>query len=63
LKGEIVVVIGGGTGAEPVDLDALTERARALVAEGLRPRDAAREAAGESASTNEIYARLMGPPR
>jgi 16S rRNA (cytidine1402-2'-O)-methyltransferase len=63
VRGEVVVVVGGRTDPGGVDLEAMTERARALVAGGLRPRAAAREAAAGTASTNEIYARLVDPAR
>jgi 16S rRNA (cytidine1402-2'-O)-methyltransferase len=62
LKGEIVVVIGGADPFEPPDPDALVEEARALVAGGIRARDAAKQVAKRhGASANEIYERLLEP--
>jgi 16S rRNA (cytidine1402-2'-O)-methyltransferase len=66
-KGEIVVVVGGATEHEPVDLDACAADARHLIAEGMRIRDAARLVAERrGASANAVYRRLtdtsVGPP-
>jgi 16S rRNA (cytidine1402-2'-O)-methyltransferase len=63
LKGEIVVVIGGAGPSDPPDPNQLLAEARALVAEGTRPREAARSVAKRhDASANEIYRRLVGKP-
>ncbi|MEP6973076.1 MAG: 16S rRNA (cytidine(1402)-2'-O)-methyltransferase, partial [Actinomycetota bacterium] len=60
LKGEVVVVVGGCEDQRPADEDALVERARMFVAEGMRPREAARAVGeGQGASTNAIYRRLI----
>ena len=56
LKGEVVVVIGGASSADAPDIDALVEETRTLVADGERPRDAAKVVAERHrASANEIY--------
>ena len=56
LKGEVVVVIGGASSADAPDIDALVEETRTLVADGKRPRDAAKVVAEQHrASANEIY--------
>jgi 16S rRNA (cytidine1402-2'-O)-methyltransferase len=60
LKGEVVVVIEGAREPEPLDLEALAGEARALIAGGVRKRDAAAQVAREhGASTNEIYRLLV----
>ena len=60
LKGEVVVVLEGSREPHPVDLEALVDEARALVAAGMRKREAATEVAHErGASVNEIYRKLV----
>jgi 16S rRNA (cytidine1402-2'-O)-methyltransferase len=60
-KGEIVLVVRGGTGAEPADLEEAVELARGYVAKGESPSRAAARAARESGrSKREVYDRLVG---
>jgi 16S rRNA (cytidine1402-2'-O)-methyltransferase len=60
LKGEIVVVVEGAREPEPSDVDELVEEARALVAAGMRKREAASQVArARGGSANEIYRRLV----
>jgi 16S rRNA (cytidine1402-2'-O)-methyltransferase len=60
-KGEIVLVVRGGTGAEPADLEEAVELARGYVAKGESPSRAAVRAARESGrSKREVYDRLVG---
>jgi 16S rRNA (cytidine1402-2'-O)-methyltransferase len=60
LKGEVVVVLEGAREPHLVDLEALVDEARALVAAGMRKRDAAAEVAhARGASANEIYRKLV----
>jgi 16S rRNA (cytidine1402-2'-O)-methyltransferase len=60
LKGEVVVVVGGMQDRAPADEDALVERARALMAAGMRSREAARAVTErQGVSTNAIYRRLI----
>jgi 16S rRNA (cytidine1402-2'-O)-methyltransferase len=60
-KGEIVLVVRGGTAAEVSDLDEVVGRARGYVAEGESPSRAAARAARESGwSKGEVYNRLVG---
>ena len=60
LKGEVVVVLEGSREPHLVDLEALVDEARALVAAGMRKREAATEVAHErGASVNEIYRKLV----
>jgi 16S rRNA (cytidine1402-2'-O)-methyltransferase len=60
-KGEIVLVVRGGTGAEPADLEEAVELARGYVANGESPSRAAARAARESGrSKREVYDRLVG---
>jgi len=62
VKGEIVLVVRGGTAAEVLDLDEVVERARGYVAVGESPSRAAARAARESGrKKGEIYARLVEP--
>ena len=69
LKGEVVVVVGGSEDQEPADEDAMVERARTLVAAGMRSREAARVVTErQGVSANAIYRRLLpgegrGPER
>jgi 16S rRNA (cytidine1402-2'-O)-methyltransferase len=61
LKGEVVVVVEGATEPAAVDLDACEAEARALVAEGMRKRDAAHAVAERhGVSANDLYGRLVG---
>jgi len=61
LKGEVVVVVEGATEPPVVDLDACVEEARALVAGGMRKRDAAHDVAERrGVSANDLYGRLIG---
>jgi 16S rRNA (cytidine1402-2'-O)-methyltransferase len=61
LKGEVVVVIDGAPDAAAVAFDDALSRARALVAEGRRKRDVAKQVAADTgASANAIYERLVG---
>jgi 16S rRNA (cytidine1402-2'-O)-methyltransferase len=60
LKGEVVVVVGGSDDESSADEDALVERARALVATGMRTREAARAVTErQGVSANAIYRRLI----
>ena len=60
-KGEIVLVVRGGTGAGPVSLEEAVELARGYVEEGKSPSRAAARAAKETGwKKGEIYARLVG---
>ncbi|MGH2595953.1 MAG: 16S rRNA (cytidine(1402)-2'-O)-methyltransferase [Actinomycetota bacterium] len=60
LKGEVVVVVGGMKEGGPVDEEALVERARSLVAGGMRSREAARAVTErQGVSANAIYRRLI----
>lgn len=62
LRGEVVVVIEGAAEAEADGLASL-EEARALVAAGVRKREAAhRVAAARGASANELYRALLEAP-
>ncbi len=59
-RGEVVVVIEGARESEHVDLEQLVGEARALVAAGMRKREAAAEVARKhGASTNEVYRALV----
>ena len=56
LKGEVVVVIGGASGDDVPDIQALVGETQVLVADGERPRDAAKLVAERHrSSANEIY--------
>jgi len=60
LKGEVVVVVGGMQDGGPADEEALVERARSLVAGGMRSREAARAVTErQGVSANAIYRRLI----
>jgi 16S rRNA (cytidine1402-2'-O)-methyltransferase len=60
LRGELVVVLEGSRELEAPDLDELVGEARALVASGMRKRDAAAEVARtRKASANTIYRALV----
>ena len=59
LRGEVVLVLGGGAAAE-ADVDAAVAEALTLVEGGMRPRQAATEAAERSgAPLREVYRRLL----
>jgi 16S rRNA (cytidine1402-2'-O)-methyltransferase len=61
-KGEIVLVVRGGTAAGPATFEEAVELAQKYVAEGESPSRAAARAARESGwKKGEIYARLIGP--
>lgn len=61
VKGEIVLVVRGGTAAVEPDFDETVERARGYVAEGESPSRAAARAAREAGmKKGEVYARLVG---
>ena len=60
LKGEVVVVVGGMQDQGPTDEEVLVERARSLVAAGMRSREAARAVTErQGVSANAIYRRLI----
>jgi 16S rRNA (cytidine1402-2'-O)-methyltransferase len=60
-RGEIVLVVRGGTIEEPPDFEKAVERARAYVAQGESPSRAAARAARESGrKRGEVYDRLVG---
>ena len=60
-KGEIVLVVRGGTGAGEANIEEVVELARGYVAKGESPSKAAARAAQESGrKRGEIYARLVG---
>lgn len=60
VKGEIVLVVRGGTTAEPESLEEVVERARLYVAEGESPsRAAGRAARGSAWRRGEVYDRLV----
>lgn len=60
-KGEIVLVVRGGAGAETPDLETAVEKARGYVAGGEGPSRAAARAAKESGRKKaEIYTRIVG---
>jgi 16S rRNA (cytidine1402-2'-O)-methyltransferase len=61
-KGEIVLVLRGGTGAEPAGFEEAVELAREYVAQGESPSRAAARAARESGRRRaEIYDRIVEP--
>jgi 16S rRNA (cytidine1402-2'-O)-methyltransferase len=60
-RGEIVLVVRGGTGTEPAGFEEAVELARGYVSEGESPARAAARAARESGRRRaEIYDRLIG---
>ncbi|CAN5220600.1 16S rRNA (cytidine(1402)-2'-O)-methyltransferase [soil metagenome] len=60
VRGEVVLVIRGGTAEPPMDFEEVVERARGYVAEGESPSRAAARAAKESGrKRGEIYERLV----
>ncbi len=61
VKGEVVLVVRGGTGAGPAGFEEVVELARGYVAKGESSSRAAARAARESGrKKGEIYARLVG---
>lgn len=61
-KGEIVLVVRGGTVAEEPDFEEVVERAKGYVAGGESPSRAAARAARESGiKKGDVYARLVEP--
>ncbi len=61
VKGEIVLVVRGGTEVEPADFEETVDLARRYVAQGESPSRAAARAARESGRRKgDIYARLVG---
>jgi 16S rRNA (cytidine1402-2'-O)-methyltransferase len=61
MRGEAVVVVEGDREGSPVDLEAATAEARALVAGGTKKREAARRVASDTGLTaNAIYRELLG---
>lgn len=59
LKGEVVLVVGGATAPAAGDPDAAVAQARAAVAAGTKPREAAKEAAAaHGVRANDVYERL-----
>jgi 16S rRNA (cytidine1402-2'-O)-methyltransferase len=61
VRGEVVLVVRGGTGAAPAGFEEAVELARGYVAKGESPSRAASRAARESGrSKREVYDRLVG---
>ena len=61
-RGEVVLVVRGGTVGEASNLEEVVERARAYVAQGESPSRAAAQAARESGrKRGEVYDRLVEP--
>jgi 16S rRNA (cytidine1402-2'-O)-methyltransferase len=61
-RGEIVLVVRGGTAAEAPDFEEVVQRAQGYVAQGASPSRAAARAARESGQKRgEVYDRLVGP--
>lgn len=61
VKGEIVLVVRGGTAVAEPDFHEVIERAKRYVAEGQSPSRAAARAARESGvKKSEVYARIVG---
>jgi 16S rRNA (cytidine1402-2'-O)-methyltransferase len=61
-KGEIVLVVRGGTGAGEASFEEVVELARGYVAKGESPSKAAARAARESGrKKGDVYARLISP--
>ena len=61
-RGEVVLVVRGGTSKEAPSFEEIVERARAYVSEGESPSRAAARAAKESGQRRgEIYDRLVKP--
>ena len=60
VKGEVVLVVRGGTAAGPIGFEEVVEKARGYLAKGESPSRAAAKAAGESGwRRSEIYERLV----
>ncbi len=60
VKGEVVLVVRGGTGAGPIGFEEVVEKARGYLAKGESPSRAAARAARESGwRRSEIYERLV----
>ena len=60
LRGEVVVVVEGDREGAPVDMQAAVASARALVADGVRKREAAHAVADRlGVSANEVYRALL----
>ncbi len=60
VKGEVVLVVRGGTGAGPMGLEEVVEKARGYLAKGESPsRAAAKAAKGSGWRRSEIYERLV----
>ena len=60
LKGEVVLVVEGASGREPLDEALLVKEARALVERGMKKREAASEVARRyGASANALYRALV----
>ncbi len=60
-RGELVLVVRGGTAEETPDFEEVVERARAYVSQGESPSRAAARAAKESGrKRSEVYDRLVG---
>ena len=60
VKGEVVLVVRGGTGAGPIGFEEVVEKARGYLAKGESPSRAAAKAARESGwRRSEIYERLV----
>jgi 16S rRNA (cytidine1402-2'-O)-methyltransferase len=61
VRGEIVLVVRGGTSEEPPNFEEVVERARGYVADGESPSRAAARAAKETGQRRgEVYDRLVG---
>jgi 16S rRNA (cytidine1402-2'-O)-methyltransferase len=62
VRGEIVLVVRGGSSEEPPDFEEVVKRARVYVAQGESPSRAAARAAKESGlRRGEVYDRLVKP--
>lgn len=62
VKGEVVLVVRGGTGEAVLGLEEVVERAKEYVSQGESPSRAAARAARESRmKRGEVYERLVGP--
>lgn len=60
-RGEVVVIVEGSRGRPDVDPEALLAEARALVEDGMRPREAAKTvASSHGTSANDLYRSLIG---
>ena len=62
VRGEIVLVVQGGTSEKPPDFEEVVERARGYVVQGESPSRAAARAAKETGRTRgEVYDRIVRP--